>query len=100
MDRFTKNALTGCATICVIIVVSFYIGSALGHTDIAGTDGKVEGQAARSGNKEGHATFYELSENGEYAGFLLAGMVGGFIAGYAWTMVFDEAQGKGGNALD
>ena len=95
MDRFTKNALAGCAIMCAVVVVFFYVGSALGHTDIAGTDGKVEGQAAESGNQEPHATFYELSENGEYVGFLLAGMLGGFVVGYAWPMVFEE-HGKGG----
>jgi hypothetical protein len=99
MDKFTKNALIGCAIMCAIVIVFFYVGSALGYTDIAGTDGKVEGQAAQSGNKEAHATFYELSENGEYLGFLLAGMTGGFVVGYAWTMVFDEAYSKGGKAL-
>ena len=100
MDRFTKNAILGCAAVCAIIIAFFYVGSALGHTDITGTDSKVERQAAESGNKDGHATFYELSENGEHAGFLLAGMIGGFTVGYTWTMVFDETQGKGGNALD
>jgi len=99
MDNFTKNALIGCAITCAIVIVFFYVGSALGFTDIAGTDGKVEGQAAESGSKEAHATWYELSENGEYVGFALAGGFGGFIVGYTWTMVFDEAGSKGGKAL-
>ncbi|MGZ4903219.1 MAG: hypothetical protein ACXVIG_00595 [Halobacteriota archaeon] len=99
MDKFTKNALIACAITCAIVIVFFYVGSALGYKDIAGTDGKIERQAAESGNKEVHTTFYELSENGEYVVFLLAGMIGGFIVGYAWTIVFDEAHKKGGKAL-
>ncbi len=100
MDKFTKNALIACAITCSIVVLFFYVESALGQTDIAGTDGKVEKQALESGNKEGLATWgYNLSENGEYVGFLLVGMFGGFIVGYAWTMVFDEADSKRGKAL-
>lgn len=96
MDRFTKNALIGCTVICAIIIVFFYVGSALGHANISGTDEKVEGQAAKSGNKEAHRMLYELSENEEYIGFLFVGMIGGFIAGYAWTVVFDEDWSKRG----
>lgn len=100
MDKFTKNALIGCAITCAIVIVFFYVGSALGFTDIEGTDGKVEGQAAESGSKEPIASWgYELSANGEYVGFLLAGVFGGFIIGYTWTIVFDEAGSKGGKAL-
>jgi hypothetical protein len=100
VDKFTKNALIGCAITCAIVIVFFYVGSALGHTDLEGTDAKVERQAAESGNKEAVATWgYVLGENGEYVGFLLAGMIGGFVVGYAWTMVFYEADSKGGNAL-
>ncbi len=96
MDTFTRNALIGCAIVCGLILALFYVGSALGYTGMEGTDSKVEGQAAQSGNKEGRATFYELNQNEEYVAFLLAGMGGGFVVGYAWTMIFDETHRTGG----
>ncbi len=96
MDKFTKSAFIGCVVVCAIVLVFFYIGSALGYTDIAGIDGKVEGQAAKTGNKETQGVFYELDQNGEYVGFLLVGMVGGFVVGYAWVVVFEESDTFGG----
>lgn len=98
MDSFTRNAVIGCAIVCAIVTGSFYAGSALGHGDLAGTDAKVEAQAAQSGSKEPYATFFTLSQNEEYIGFTLAGMLGGFIVGYAWAMVFDEADSTRGKA--
>ena len=96
MDRFTKNALIACAVLSALVVVFFYVGTALGSKDLAGTDGKVEDAAAQAGAKTPHASLIELDQNGEYVGFATAGIIGGFAAGYAWAMVFDEASSKGG----
>ena len=78
-----------------LVIVFFYIGTALGSKDLAGTDGKVEEAAAQTGDKTPHASLIELDQNGEYVGFTTVGIIGGFAAGYAWAMVFDEASGKG-----
>lgn len=96
MDKFTKNALIACAALSALVIVSFYIGTALGSKDLAGTDGKVEGTAAQTGDKTPHASLYELDQNGEYVGFTTVGIIGGFAAGYAWATVFDEPSSKGG----
>jgi len=96
MDKFTKNALIVCTVLSALVIVFFYVGTALGSKDLAGTDGKVEEAAAQSGNKTPHASLIELDQNGEYVGFTSVGVIGGFAAGYLWAMVFDEANGKGG----
>ncbi len=95
MDRFEKNALIGLVVMSAIVLIFFYVGIALGNIDIAGTDGKVEGQAAESGNKEALTVWYQLDELGENVGFLLAGVFGGLVAGYLWPMVFEEPYAKG-----
>ena len=96
MDKFTKNALIACAVLSTLVIVFFYVGTALGSKDLAGTDGKVEEAAAQTGDKTPHASLIELDQNGEYVGFATVGVIGGFAAGYAWVTVFDEGNSKGG----
>jgi len=102
MDRFDKNALIGLVIMSVVVLVFFTIASALGSKDIGGTDSKVEGQAVESGSVTTvHSSWYELSQNGEYVGFGLAGVFSGFFVGYLWPMIFEEpnVKVKGGNTL-
>jgi hypothetical protein len=106
MDKFNRNALIGLVIMSVVVLVFFAIVSALGATDVGGTDAKVEGQAAQSGNivpPDVSTWGYALSQNGEYIGFGLAGIFGGFFVGYLWPMIFEEpnvqSQVKGGNSL-
>jgi ABC-type cobalt transport system substrate-binding protein len=104
MDKFNRNALIGLVVMSVVVLVFFAVASALGATDIGGTDAKVEGQAAASGNKvtpDVSTWGYALGEVGENVGFGLAGVFGGFFVGYLWPMIFEEPQVKveGGQTL-
>jgi hypothetical protein len=96
MDKFTKNALIACVALSAIIIVCFYAGTALGHSDLSGSDDKVTQTAAQAGNKTPHSSLYELDQNGEYVGFCTVGILGGLGVGYAWVTVFDEGSSKGG----
>lgn len=96
MDKFTKNALTACVILSAVIIGFYYAGSALGHTDLGGTDDKVTQAAAQAGNKTPHSSLYELDQNGEYVGFCTVGILGGLAVGYAWVTVFDEGTSNNG----
>jgi len=95
MDKFDKTALLACAVMSAVILIFFYAGTALGHSDLGGTDDKVTEQAADAGNKTPHASLYELDQNGEYVGFTSVGIAGGLMVGYIWNMTFGEESTKG-----
>ena len=98
MDRFDRNALIGLTIMCAIIIAFFYIGVALTGGNLGGADDKVADLAHEAGGGTPHASLYELDQNGEYVGFGLIGLIGGFFTGYIWVMAFDETsniQGQG-----
>jgi hypothetical protein len=93
MDKFDKNALIACALLAVLIVTfSFIATNLLGQKDLPGTDGVVEEQAANVGTKT-LTQVISLDETGEYIGFTVLGVVGGFAAGYWYVDAFCE-RGK------
>jgi len=94
MDKFNKNALIVCVLLSALIIAFFYIGTALGKS-LEGTDSQVVDAAAAVGGGTPHASLYELSQNGEYVGFTMVGILGGFATGYTWSMVFDETNKRG-----
>ena len=95
MDRFDRNALIACVILSAIIIAFYYVGTALGKS-LEGTDGQVVDAAAAIAGATPHSSLYELDQNGEYVGFTITGLCGGFFAGYLWPMVFEEPGGRGG----
>lgn len=98
MDKFDKNALIALAIMGGIVIAFFYIGYAISGTNLGGADDKVADLAQAAGGGTPHPSLYELSQNGEYVGFGLIGVIGGFFTGYIWVMAFDETgtvQGEG-----
>jgi len=94
MDKFTKNALIACVALSALIIVFFYAGITLGHADLSGSDDKVNENAANAGNKI-PTQLIALDQNGEYVGFTILSIIGGFTAGYIWVIIFDEESNKG-----
>ncbi len=93
VDRFDKNALISCAILVILIVTFSYIATnLLGQRDLPGTDGVVEDQAATSGTKT-PTHVISLDETGEYVGFTILSLVGGFAVGYCSVDAFYE-RGK------
>jgi len=92
MDRFDRNALIVLAILAAIIIAFYNIGVALTRTDLGGADDKVSDMAQAAGGGTPHSSLYELSQNGEYVGFGLIGVIGGFFTGYIWVMAFDETS--------
>jgi hypothetical protein len=98
MDKFDKNALIALAIMAGIIIAFFYIGYAINGTNLGGADDKVAELAQAAGGGTPHASLYTVDQNGEYVGFGLIGVMGGFFTGYIWVMAFDETsnvQGQG-----
>ena len=89
MDKFTKNALIACVALSSLIIVFFYAGVTLGHADLSGSDDKVNENAANAGNRM-PTQLIALDQNGEYMGFTILSIIGGFTAGYIWVIIFDE----------
>jgi hypothetical protein len=93
VDKFDKNALIACAILATLIVTfSFIATNLLGQKDLPGTDGVVEEQAATVGTKT-PTHVVSLDETGEYIGFTMIGLAGGFAAGYWYVDAFYE-RGK------
>jgi hypothetical protein len=92
MDKFTRNALVGCAIMCAIIIASFYVGTALGYSMSGGADDRVNSMATAAGGGTAHDSWYAVTQNDEYVGFCAIGIAGGFFCGYLWVMTFEETS--------
>jgi hypothetical protein len=90
MDKFNRNVLTACAVMCVIIIGFFYMSLALGLAVGGGADDAVNDAATASGGGQGHASWGELTQNQEYVGFSLIGIIGGLGVGYLYAAVFEN----------
>ena len=92
MDKFTKYALLTMIVIVTIMTVLTYLGAAVFNAGMEGTDATVNDAAAS------HTTSWfgfpftadALGQMGEYIGFSLAGVVGGFIVGYCFPTIFSR----------
>ena len=91
MDNFNKYALAACAVMCIIIIGFYYTGLALGLSGLGGgADDTVNNAATASGGGAGHESYGELTQNEEYFGFGMVGVIGGFFVGYLYSMVFES----------
>lgn len=94
IDAFERNSLV-IMTLGVAIMLAFsYIGTSMGF-ELGGTDAMVEEMAADSAGKEGQVVVDLeglLGEYGEPIGFTIAGIAGGFVAGFAWPQVFGRRE--------
>ena len=89
MDKFTKYAVMVMVAAVVAIVVSSYIGVfVFGGNMESRYIAMIEEQAEKLGLLFGHVI--ELSVEGEYVGFFIAGAVGGSIIGYLIPSVFEQ----------
>ena len=93
MDRFTKYALLTMTVIVVVMLVSAYVGTAVLGQEMGGTDATVNEKAGES-EPILPFTIGPLGEMGEYLGFGMAGVVGGFIVGYVAPSIFDKNSDK------
>ena len=89
MDRFTKYTLLTMAVIVSIMIVSAYVGTAILGQEMGGTDANVNEKAGES-EPILPFTIGPLGEMGEYFGFGMAGVVGGFIVGYIVPSLFGK----------
>jgi len=91
MDKFNKYAFIACAAMCIIIIAFYYIGFALSLGGLGGgADDAVNNAATASGGGQGHPSWYDLSQNGEYVGFGMIGVLGGLAVGYLYPAVFEN----------
>jgi ABC-type cobalt transport system substrate-binding protein len=90
MDRFTKYALLTMTIIVAILMVAAYVGTAVLGQEMGGTDATVN-EKAGEGEPILPFTIGPLGENGEYLGFGMAGVVGGFIVGYMIPSIFGKS---------
>jgi hypothetical protein len=92
MDRFTKYSLLTMIVIVSIMTISAYVGAAILKGGMEGTDATVNGMAGE------HTTAWfgfeftadAFGQMGEYVGFSLAGVAGGFIVGYCFPTIFSK----------
>jgi ABC-type cobalt transport system substrate-binding protein len=89
VDRFTKYALLAMTVIVAVMMVSAYVGTAVLGQEMGGTDASVN-EAAGESEPVLPFTIGPLGENGEYLGFGMAGVVGGFIVGYMIPSIFGK----------
>lgn len=89
MDRFTKYALLTMTVIVSVMIVAAYVGTAILGQEMGGTDATVNEKAGES-EPILPFTIGPLGEMGEYLGFGMAGVVGGFIVGYIIPSVFGK----------
>jgi len=80
MDRFTKTALLLMFSIISILAIAAYVGY-LDGTNMAGTDGIVEAQAAPLASPDGIGKRL-MAILGEPLGFAMVGITGGLFTGY------------------
>jgi ABC-type cobalt transport system substrate-binding protein len=91
LDRFTKYSLLTMTVIVVVLMVSAYVGTAVLGQEMGGTDATVNEKAGES-DPILPITIGPLGEMGEYIGFGMAGVVGGFIVGYFVPSIFDKKE--------
>jgi ABC-type cobalt transport system substrate-binding protein len=89
LDKFTKYALLTMTVIVAVLMVSAYVGTAVLGQEMGGTDATVNEKAGES-DPILPFTIGPLGEMGEYIGFGMAGVVGGFIVGYFVPTIFDK----------
>jgi ABC-type cobalt transport system substrate-binding protein len=89
LDRFTKYALLTMSVIVSVMIVSAYVGTAVLGQGMGGTDATVNEKAGES-EPILPLTIGPLGEMGEYIGFGMAGVVGGFIVGYIVPSLFGK----------
>jgi ABC-type cobalt transport system substrate-binding protein len=89
MDKFTKYALLTMTVIVAVMIVAAYVGTAVLGQEMGGTDATVNEKAGES-EPILPLTIGPLGEMGEYLGFGMAGVVGGFIVGYIVPSVFGK----------
>lgn len=102
MDKFTKYALLTMVVIVIIMMISTYLGAVVFKAGMEGTDATVNDQAATHTTSWFGFSFTAdaLGQMGEYIGFSLAGVVGGFIVGYCFPTIFTknkQASSRGEN---
>ena len=92
MDKFTKYALLTMIVIVTIMTVSTYLGAVVFKAGMEGTDATVNGAAAAHTTSWFGFSFTAdaLGQMGEYIGFSLAGVMGGFIVGYCFPTIFSK----------
>lgn len=91
MDKFNRNVLIACVVMCAIIIGFYYMGLALGLSGLGGgADDTVNNAATASGGGQAHDSWYEVTQNMEYVGFGLIGVIGGLAVGCLYAMVFDN----------
>jgi len=86
MDNFIKNCIILLVVCTALMCVLSYIGYISG-AEMGGTDAAVEETAAETRGLEAEGiipSVEHFGDMGEYVGFTLAGIVGGFIFGYFW----------------
>ena len=89
MDKFTKYALLTMIVIVSIMMISAYIGNVILGSSMEGTDATANEMAGES-EPVLPFTIAPFGEVGEYIGFGMAGVVGGFIVGYIVPSVFGK----------
>jgi ABC-type cobalt transport system substrate-binding protein len=89
MDKFTKYALLTMVVIVSIMIISAYIGTVVLGSGMEGTDATVN-EMAGEGEPVLPFTIAPFGEVGEYIGFGMAGVVGGFIVGYIVPSLFGK----------
>lgn len=95
MDKFTKYALLTMTIIVAVMMVSAYVGTAVLKQEMGGTDATVNEKAGES-EPVLPFTIGPLGEMGEYLGFGMAGVVGGFLVGYIVPSIFSKNTSSGG----
>jgi ABC-type cobalt transport system substrate-binding protein len=94
MDKFTKYALLTMTIIVLIMIVLTYVGTVVLSGGMEGTDATVNDAAST------HTTSWfgfgftadAFGQMGEYIGFSLAGVAGGFIVGYCFPKIFGKSN--------
>jgi ABC-type cobalt transport system substrate-binding protein len=92
MDKFTKYALLTMIVIVSIMTLLAYLGAAVLKGSMEGTDATVNDMAGQHTQSWFGFPFTAdaLGQMGEYIGFSLAGVVGGFIVGYCFPTIFSK----------
>lgn len=92
MDRFTKYTLLTMIVIVSIMTLLAYLGAAVFKGSMEGTDATVNDMAGQYATSWFGFPFTAdaFGQMGEYIGFSLAGVVGGFIAGYCLPAMFSK----------
>jgi ABC-type cobalt transport system substrate-binding protein len=95
LDKFTKYALVTMTVIVAVMMALAYVGTAVLGQPMGGTDATVNENAGES-EPILPLTIGPLGEMGEYLGFGMAGVVGGFIVGYFVPTIFNKNEQPSG----